>query len=271
MSVDLFRKVVAEISPWVDSLYLHVLGEPLMHPHFQEMVNIAYEASLPIHLVTNAVLLKGNRMDWVLHPGITEINISLQSFASSEGEAKLEQYLRGVLDFCLHAENLRPDLRINLRIWNLSDYSQEAFDENIYLNWIKKVFGKDIFVGKIAENVHSRGVNIRGNLSVNFSQRFEWPSMANKEVRKTGYCAGMTQQFGILVDGRVVPCCLDDKAAVELGNINERSFLEIMNSPRAKKMFEGFEMGILTESLCRRCEFGMRFKRKIKRGINWPK
>ena len=65
--------------------------------------------------------------------------------------------------------------------------------------------------------------------------------------------------MGILVDGTVIPCCLDDNGVINLGNIKNNTLKEILDSERTKNIIEGFKNRICTEELCKRCEFKERF------------
>ncbi len=42
------------------------------------------------------------------------------------------------------------------------------------------------------------------------------------------------------MDGTVVPCCLDSEGNIPLGNIFESSLKDIINSQRAKELYDGF-------------------------------
>ena len=71
--------------------------------------------------------------------------------------------------------------------------------------------------------------------------------------------------IGILVDGTVVPCCLDKEAAIPLGNIFDLSLDHILHSDRAQTMLDGFKKGLLLEPLCQRCDFVKRFSKQALR------
>jgi len=75
-----------------------------------------------------------------------------------------------------------------------------------------------------------------------------------------GTCPALKNQFGILADGTVIPCCLDKDGVVDLGNCSDQSIQEILNSDRARTMLDGFKQRKLVEPLCQRCTFNKRFK-----------
>jgi len=69
----------------------------------------------------------------------------------------------------------------------------------------------------------------------------------------TGFCYALRDQVGVLCDGTVVPCCLDRNGELSLGNLRDASLEEILASPRAKAIYDGFTAHRCVEELCRRC------------------
>ena len=62
-----------------------------------------------------------------------------------------------------------------------------------------------------------------------------------------------------MVDGTVVPCCLDSEGNINLGNILKSSLDEILKGERAIKLYNGFSNRIAVEELCRKCGYRRRF------------
>ncbi|NBQ69162.1 MAG: hypothetical protein EBU46_10130, partial [Nitrosomonadaceae bacterium] len=52
---------------------------------------------------------------------------------------------------------------------------------------------------------------------------FVWPSLDLPVIGTQGTCKGLSNHFGVLAEGTVVPCCLDKEAAIPLGNALETS------------------------------------------------
>lgn len=63
----------------------------------------------------------------------------------------------------------------------------------------------------------------------------------------------------MLVDGTVVPCCLDGEGVINLGNVHEKSFSEIIEGERANNLVYGFSKREAVEELCRKCGYRQRF------------
>ena len=85
---------------------------------------------------------------------------------------------------------------------------------------------------------------------------FEWPDAEHSEFEEADvFCYALRNQIGVLVDGSVVPCCLDHAGDITLGNLFHQSLDEIIASPRAKALYDGFTRHVATEPLCRRCGY----------------
>ena len=75
------------------------------------------------------------------------------------------------------------------------------------------------------------------------------------------FCYALRNQIGVLVDGTVVPCCLDHNGDMPLGNLYEQSLEQILVSPRARALYEGFTRHAAVEPLCQRCGYSAVSKR----------
>ena len=143
----------------------------------------------------------------------------------------------------------QTDTIVCLRLWN-KGFDEGKNDET--LSFLKKRLQ-----GDWAEN--SRGLRIRDKQCVEWGDRFAWPDKNAPVLGDEVTCYGLRDQFGILCDGTVVPCCLDSEGVINLGNIFDTPIADILDSPRAKAMAEGFRCRKSTEDLCRRCGYATRF------------
>jgi radical SAM protein with 4Fe4S-binding SPASM domain len=125
------------------------------------------------------------------------------------------------------------------------------------LEIIEKEFNLDY---KIEEKVvPGSGVKIAERIYLNQDQEFQWPSLAAPEDDGKGFCHALRSQAAILVDGTVVPCCLDGEGVINLGNIHKTPFSEIVEGKRANNLVDGFSRREAVEELCRKCGYRQRF------------
>lgn len=230
MSLEEFEKIVQKIDGYTDYLYLHVKGEPLLHSKFSDILKLTLRYQKKVNITTNGLLLK-EKKEAILENKevIRQINISLHHF-HHELDSLLE-----IIDEIL----LKSDIIICLRLWN----GENASNQKI-MDTLKERYHYERKQNKIKEN-----------LFLDQEKSFIWPNLNNSYYSKEGTCYALKTHIAILVDGRVVPCCLDQEGILTLGNIFEEELEEILQSPKAVKMKEGFSQNKKCEELCQRCNF----------------
>jgi radical SAM protein with 4Fe4S-binding SPASM domain len=196
-------------------------------------------------LTTNGTLLDCLG-DTILIPGLHKVNISLHSFEEDQQVAH-ESYLRKVADFAQKANGL--GILISLRLWN------NHCDEGRNQTALKSL--KENIPGQWTEN--TRGYRIRDGLFLEWGDRFAWPDQNAPDNGDCLFCYGLRDHFGILCDGTVVPCCLDSDGVIALGNVFRENLSDILDSPRAQAIVDGFSRRKAAEDLCRRCGYARKF------------
>ncbi len=257
MELDLFERIVAQVAPLTDLVCLHLMGEPLVHPQLPAMVEICDAHQANIFLVTNGVLLRPYKYELLLHPRFYQINFSLHSFFDNFPSKDPSQYLERILAFTERALLERPDLYLNFRLWNLNDPLGSQTPNTQMLERLCERFN---FAVPTKVDVRQRkSIKIKNRLYLHFDTEFVWPSLDLPVLGTAGKCYGLSTHFGVLVDGTVVPCCLDKEAAIPLGRVQDSPILDIIDSPRARAIYHGFKQRKLVEDLCQRCQYITRF------------
>ncbi len=104
-----------------------------------------------------------------------------------------------------------------------------------------------------------KGIKIAERVFINQDYEFQWPALHEEEDDGKGFCHGLRNQAGILANGTVIPCCLDGEGIINLGNINNDSFSNIIEGERATNIVDGFSKRVAVEELCRKCGYRKRF------------
>nr|MBF0223409.1 SPASM domain-containing protein [Desulfobulbaceae bacterium] len=253
MPPEEFSVIIRQAKAFTSYIALHVLGEPLLHPDLGRLLADCHGQNLAVNLTTNGTLLHKRQQILFESPAVRQLNISLHSGAEIDAGAGLSQYLAGIFDFIDMARTARP-IYISLRLWNVTEErtSISPHDEFI-LREIENFFHLPV---RVAEGVTpGHGITLAPNIFLSRNARFSWPHSLVPELSSSGFCRGLRDHVAILVDGTVVPCCLDAEADIKLGNIHELSLADILRSSRASAMYEGFSQRRLLESLCRRCSY----------------
>lgn len=258
IKVEQFNKILDEIRPHTKYIYLHVKGEPLLHPRIDQLLDAAHAKGFKVNITTNGTLIKKNREKILGKPALRQINFSLHSFDGHEGSENREKYLEDILDFV--RDSREYNTIISYRLWNLqqdhvSDVAARRNRETLEI--LENEYHLDY---RIEEKVEpGKGVKIAPHVYLNQDHEFRWPSLLEPEDEGKGFCHALRSQAAILVDGTVVPCCLDGEGVINLGNVHEKSFSDIVEGERANKIVEGFSRREAVEELCRKCGYRQKF------------
>lgn len=245
MSKEEFEFVLGKLTQHTKYIYYHLMGEPLTHPLLPDFIKLAGEYGYKSIVTTNGTLLN-KRKDELLSAGVHKVNISLHSFEDGDDDSYIS-YVSSLADFAKAAAD--AGTIVVFRLWNKGyDGGKNEFALNLLAQNI---------TGEWAGN--TRGIRVRDKIFVEFGERFEWPD-SNAEIKGNKFfCYGLKDQFGILADGTVVPCCLDSDGVINLGNIFSEDINSILSSERATAIVEGFKQGKAAETLCQKCGYAQRF------------
>ena len=245
MSIDEFSRVLDALDGQTQFVYYHLMGEPLTHPDLPKMIDMASARGFRSVITTNGTLLSRRKSELIAaHPH--KISISVHSFEDGTEQA-FDDYLRAITDFADAAAS--AGIIVVFRLWN------KGFDGG--RNSRIEAFLRQRLAGEWTPN--SRGIRIRDKLHLEWGERFAWPDKQAPLQGNEVFCYGLGDHFGILSDGTVVPCCLDSDGIITLGNVLEQPLSEILSSPRARAITEGFARRTASEDLCRRCAYAQRF------------
>jgi radical SAM protein with 4Fe4S-binding SPASM domain len=264
MPSALFKKCIAgAVEAGIENVYLHVLGEPTLHPGFALFLKDIKAAGLTATLTTNGTTIRRVAHHILNCPAVRQVNFSTHAFAELPPDDARE-HLGDVLDFCRIALIARPEMYINLRLWNIGAATAGDWNE-FAISRINETFNTQVAPGNFCSR--HKSFPIAGRLYLHEDSRFEWPgtSKATEPVEGStnkpvaGTCHALDTHVAILHDGRVVACCLDYSGQITLGNIADQSLTEILETPLARNIREGFEKHELRHPFCQKCSFCKRF------------
>ncbi len=246
MSYDEFTCVAEKLMGLTNYIYFHLMGEPLLHPELPKMIKYASSLGFKCAITTNGTLLD-ERFEEILSSGVYKVNISLHSF-EEKGENEFREYISQCIKFADAAS--KSSILTVLRLWN-NGYDNGR-NEDVLSLLKASLFGEWVF--------GSRGARIRDKLHLEYGERFDWPDMNAEDFGESVFCYGLKDQFGILADGTVVPCCLDSDGIINLGNAFTEQLPDMLFGKRAMEIRAGFQRRLAKEELCRRCGYARRFK-----------
>lgn len=250
MTEDEFNILTDKLQGHAKFLYFHLMGEPTLHPLLPKFIETAKQKGFLPMLTTNGSLL-GERGGALLENLPYKISISLHAPEANPTFAD-QGYLDTCLDFARRAAE--RGCIVALRLWNLGS----AADNSTVLERLHTEFPQ-----KWGDVRGGSSQRLAPKLFLEWGERFDWPDASAPECAPDTdiFCYGLRDQIGVLADGTVVPCCLDADGVLALGNLFESELDNILASPRARAIYEGFSHRRASEQLCRRCGYVKRFSK----------
>ena len=249
MQVNEFEMVINKIKDYTDLILLHVKGEPLLHPNLKEILDVCYKNGIKVNITTNTTLLAKNMPILAQSKALRQLNLSIHDLEQNGivNEREFEEIVKAVNKLKL----LNEELIISYRLWNMREIGENKRNCVFF-----KILENEYKVLDIYEKcLESSFIELDKKIFLNQDIEFKWPDMNDEIISNVGKCYGLKNQVAILVNGDVVPCCLDTNGDINLGNIFLQDFEEILISSKAKKIIEGFNNSRLVEELCKRCDF----------------
>lgn len=240
MPLEAFEAAAAQAGELASVIFLHLLGEPLAHPRFPEILSACSRLGLRINIVTNGLLLDKFDRGVFAEKCLGQLSVSLHALAELPPARRAES-LRRLIDFALRKP---PGPIVSFRL--------RGDPEAPFIKETKKIL-LDSLRSEEAYGTARAGLKLRDGVYLNFGSIFDWPGGSGGRQKKS--CLGLRHHFGILSDGRVVPCCADYDGALALGNVNERKLADILNSPEALALRDSIAGKTPMPAYCASCGF----------------
>ena len=83
-----FHVLAERLRKHTEYLYLHLMGEPLLHPQLEELLGIAAELGFKVIITTNGTLLPERGALLLQSAAVHKVNVSLQSLRATAGTSR---------------------------------------------------------------------------------------------------------------------------------------------------------------------------------------
>ncbi len=242
MSLKEFQHILNQLNGVCNYIYLHVQGEPLMHPLLNEFITLANRKGFNIQITTNGTYI--HKASYLID-NVRKISFSLHSIKYQNINPM--EYIENIMDFCNRCNTTYCDLRF---------YNQNTMDlkSRQILDYLE-----DKYQFKITSK--NKSYKIAERVFVSFDDLFTWPSLNNAFVSDDGFCYGGLQMLAVLSNGNVSACCLDCDGTINLGNIYIDDIKDILSSNKYQALVNGFKNKKAVEPLCKHCSYRLRFNR----------
>jgi radical SAM protein with 4Fe4S-binding SPASM domain len=258
-------------APFLRRVTLHGFGEPLLHPHFVEILKFFHGMGISIRFTTNGMLLNDEIMLELVHQEVEYVFVSLDS-------SDPEQFSR-----LRRGANL-PLLLEKLRYLNAIKHSNNSDRPAIGVMYVVSRFNYDqtLRMLKLAKSIGAREILYNPFIAPspkfrswqwNPQNYWDWRKRITEEAHKQDIqvnfhfgsqslalpfgekrCRRLEDSIYMAVDGRIFPCCYHPHTdEFSLGSLYEMPLTQIWNSSPVAKLRNRLRTGDAATRICRTC------------------
>ena len=295
MDLDLTKRLYDEASEknLTNYVFLHIMGEPTLHPQLKEILAYGASKNVGTYLTTNGSTLVAKVVPRILDTLYGTLAISLMTPTEDT------YHYRGKvgLTWKRYIENIRATVReylkrlgdgkairsnIELRVMVTKDSNVcvdiiESSDEahailNEWYDFIalveqelgmapfnRKELNPEGLLGSSGEHALKK-YQLQHGLVLSFWEAFTFANTRVsdecdiKEKEEAIFCDHPFKQLGVLWNGDVTMCCLDYDGELVVGNIKDSSIETMLNSDAANKIRASMFGRSPLADVCRKCQ-----------------
>ncbi len=220
---------------------LHARGEPLLHPHLLELIEVLHAKGLRTHLATNGLMLAPDMAQGLLVAGLDQLvvshpGISAENFRACRGTDLAPAYESALADA--------------LRSWEGSGRSV-----TIRCLTLPKLHsdGPAAMAAFLARWLVHPAVG-----QVEFTGYQPWPHHVYEELlpgihSRPRICSLTFDRLTMLWDGTLTPCSDDIRGELALGTWPQMSLSDAFNCRRVRQIRRAHMHFSAQDTICRRC------------------
>lgn len=238
----MYERVARECADHQTKLWLHFLGEPLLHRDLVHMIRFAKDAGVGnVGLSTNAVTLRGALADALIGSGLDRLECSVDAddgadYVAMRGRDHFARVIRNVREFLLRKRELGVERPLTT-VQFMRTATVEAALPRLVAAW-RPFLGPRDFVMTIVPASFAGAIDVR-------------PAAAAARSP----CHWLFSSLMVLQDGTVTMCGADWDAQAPLGNVRDRSIADIWNGDELARRRRAHLDGRFAEvNVCGGCE-----------------
>lgn len=214
VDINTFTRAIDQVRGYVKTMYLHQIGEPLLHPELIAMIDYANDAGIKTSISTNCLALDKEMTSKILSSKLKEITLCLDSLNKNSYESirlgsNFDRVLENINYFL--SEKIRTESKIHVQLQMikmiLNKSERQTFGKNF--NGVDEILvkGYSTFAGAVGEG---------------------------EEIAPSFKCSKTCNSLTIQYNGDIIVCCRDFNGETKLGNVNETSIPEIWKMHKRK-------------------------------------
>ncbi len=251
-----FNQIVEKLSPNLIYLTLYFQGEPLLNPHFTDMIRLARKRRIFVATSTNGHYLNDENVSQIIGSGLNHLIISMDGLDQETYEKyRVKGNLQNVVEGMQRLVTARKSAKSNLPFIELQfivmRHNQHQIAE-------MREFALKAGVDKVAfKTAQVYNFNPENSIIPTLDEKSRYRQLPDgsyiiaKKIKNR--CHRIWSSLVITWDGKVVPCCYDKDADHQVGNL----LIEPLEKLWRNQISTAFRQKVLAQrseiEICRNC------------------
>lgn len=246
MSMPLFKSCVDQFCEMgIGTLYLHGVGESLLHPKFKDYLKYAIKKRneggiQEVSWVDNGMLFNQNISDLAVELGVDSVSFSIDGVGEVNDNIRLGSKYSVIEQNIKYLIKKRGSASKPKVLLGMVDYGKtEEQKLAVYREWVPYVDKITLIPSLLPDNTWEN------------KNSFDKTQLASPPA----FCLVPFQMFSVSWDGNVTGCCLDWSYTLNLGNANNTPLKEIWQGPKYQALRKSVFLKSYQAVICRKCDF----------------
>ena len=236
ISPGLFKDIVEDMSPELTVLNLYLQGEPMMHPHFAEMVKIASERNIYTITSSNGQVFSRELAEKLVENGLSEIYFSLdgvtqetyQGYRKGGSLGKVKSAVRTLAEVKREKSSKYPRIIAQFIVFRHNEHEVDDFRK------LAKELGADKAEVKTAQFNEFSGNEVEPPVNGRYGRYADADKLLLKG-KNYNHCWKSWMSMVFTWDGTALPCCYDKDGKYSLGKYEKGIFDDLWDGPKNER------------------------------------
>lgn len=227
--IEMYRKLIDEMHPYLINLFLYFLGEPLLNRQLPQLIEYATKNKVYTALSTNGNVYTHDMIEQLISAGLKKIIVSVdganqqsyQQYRVGGRWCKTIRFIELMAEKKKQLKSNTPKIEVQFLVLKTNEHQ---------MNDIKKIIlssGASKLVFKSAQINHTQNMQ---TLLTSKSKYARYKKKGNSYIIKSkrkNRCFRSWNSAVVTFNGNVLPCCFDKYEKHVTGSINDSSFKDI--------------------------------------------
>jgi radical SAM protein with 4Fe4S-binding SPASM domain len=255
MDIELYEKIISELSPYIYNINLYFQGEPMLHPRFFDFLEISRGVKMTVS--TNGHFLSEENAEKLARSGLYKIIVSLdgadkETYSLYRQGGDFEKVISGIENISSAIRDTESSLKLEIQfLVNRHNETQipsvRRFSKGV--NAVLRLKSMQIINNEHMDYWLPRNEKFRRYKKNN--------SIYIIKNALDYHCLRLWLNPVVTWDGKVAPCCFDKNSEHIMGDLNENSFMEIWHGEKFKIFRDSVFTDRKSVEICRNCTSGL--------------